>query len=69
MPKPICDICKQPITTKERMRFKKDKHPTIWVHLGCCFDDWIEKRRWNQDKSNIDNRVHLETYEIDEGEM
>lgn len=45
MPKPICDICKQPITTKERMRFKEDKHPTIWVHLGCCFDDWIEKRR------------------------
>lgn len=26
MPKPICDICKQPITTKERMRFKEDKH-------------------------------------------
>lgn len=32
-----------------------------------AIDAWITK--WNQDKSNIDNQVHLETYEIDEGEM
>lgn len=31
-----------------------------------AIEKWIEL--WNKDESNVDHKVHLETYELDEGE-